>query len=222
MSMVVLERAQAKFGAAIVETSSFRGDDTIVVTREAWHDVAAFLRDDAVTDMSMFIDITAADYPDREEGVGRFDLVMHLYSLGKGHRVRLKARLHDGEQPATVSDLWAAADWFEREVWDMFGIRFAGHPNELQGGMKRLLMYEEFEGHALRKDYAADRAQPLVPYRQGPDVLDKQAPFRADMGMPFGRNDWQPRDHAWAPEDTESADRHVGEAVIVNPDNRPD
>ncbi|MBK7400232.1 MAG: NADH-quinone oxidoreductase subunit C [Myxococcales bacterium] len=225
MSKVVLERVQAKFGAQVLETQSFRGDDTIVVARESWHDVAAFLRDDAVTDMAMFIDITAVDWPERaaeeaeEEGVPgagkRFDLVLHLYSLGKGHRVRLKTRLADGEQPATVSDLWAAANWFEREVWDMFGIKFAGHPD-----MRRLLMYEEFEGHALRKDYAADRAQPLVPYRNTPDVLDKQAPFRADEGMPFGRRDWQPRDHAWTALDTETADRPLGEAVIVNPDNR--
>lgn len=222
MSKVVIDRVQAKFGAQVLETHSFRGDDTLVVAPAAWHDVAAFLRDDAATDMSMFIDITAVDFPERadaEDGPGagtRFDLVLHLYSLGKGHRVRLKTRLADGEQPKTLSDLWAAANWFEREVWDMFGVRFAGHPD-----MRRLLMYEEFEGHALRKDYAADRAQPLVPYRRTPDVLDKQAPFRADEGMPFGRRDWQPRDHAWRAEDTETADRRVGEAVIVNPDNAP-
>jgi NADH-quinone oxidoreductase subunit C len=80
----------------------------------------------------------------------------------------------------------------------MFGVRFEGHPD-----LRRILMYEEFEGHALRKDYSADKTQPLVPYREGDDVLGKLAPFAADMGMPWGRNDWQSRDHSWDEETTE-------------------
>ena len=201
MSTAIVERVKAHFGSAVVETVSFRGDESIVVTPAAYYEVAKFLRDDPACDMSMFIDITAVDYPSRD---ARFELVLHLYSLHKAHRLRLKTRLFEAEEGEprdaakptsvpTVSTLWAAANWFEREVWDMFGLKFEGHPD-----MRRLLLYEEFQGHPLRKDYPADKTQPLVPYREGPDVLGKQLPFLGDEGMPFGRKDWAQRDAAWA------------------------
>jgi NADH-quinone oxidoreductase subunit C len=205
MSVAVVERVKARFGSKVVETVSFRGDETIVVSPDAYYEVAKFLRDDSACDFSMFTDITCVDYPTRD---ARFEIVLNVYSLHKGHRVRLKTRLFeiDEDEPAdatrpttvpTVSTLWAAANWFEREVWDMFGVKFEGHPD-----MRRLLLYEEFEGHPLRKDYPADKTQPLVPYRTGPDVLGKQLPFLADEGMPFGRKDWMQRDAAWTNEDT--------------------
>jgi len=205
VSKVVLERLKSKFGERILETSSAHGDDCAVVAPKDWHEVAAFLRDDSACDMAMFIDVTAVDYPKREP---RFDVILMLYSPNKKQRVRLKTRVFDeyeegSHSPAkptrvqTVSDLWLAANWFEREVWDMFGVRFEGHPD-----LRRILMYEEFEGHALRKDYSADKTQPLVPYRQGEDVLGKLPPFRADEGMPWGRKDWLPRDAAWDDVDT--------------------
>jgi NADH-quinone oxidoreductase subunit C len=78
--------------------------------------------------------------------------------------------------------VWVGANWFERETFDMFGIRFEGHPD-----LRRILLYEEFEGHPLRKDYPAAKTQPLVPYREGPDVLGKLPPFGPDEGMVFGR-----------------------------------
>ncbi len=84
-----------------------------------------------------------------------------------------------------MSGVWPGADWFERETWDMMGISFRGHPD-----LRRILMYPEFEGHPLLKDYPATRAQPLVPYRTEEEaglVLEKIAPFREDEGMPFGR-----------------------------------
>jgi NADH-quinone oxidoreductase subunit C len=207
MSQIVLDKLKAKFGDRILETHSFRGDDTAIVAASDWYVVSEFLRDEPSLDMSMFIDITAVDYPERDK---RFDLVMHLYSLHKGHRVRLKARLGDGETVHTVTPLWAAANWFEREVWDMFGVKFDNHPD-----LRRILMYPEFEGHPLRKDYAADRTQPLVPYR--PEAKDKLAPFRADEGMPFGRRDWSPRDDAWATDDIAHNEEHLAEAIANDP-----
>src|SRR5262249_56134170 len=98
---------------------------------------------------------TAVDWlrcPDREEGP-RFEVVYHLYSVGQNRRLRVKVGV-DGDDPELPSavPLWPIANWYEREVWDMFGIRFAGHPD-----LRRLLLYEEFVGHPLRKDYPMNR-----------------------------------------------------------------
>ena len=106
------------------------------------------------------MDLTAVDYsrfPGREDGP-RFEVVYHLYSIIHNHRVRVKVRVDEDDAVVpTAVPLWPIADWFEREVWDMFGIRFEGHPD-----LKRLLMYEEFVGHPLRKDYPINRRQPLI------------------------------------------------------------
>ncbi|MFO0588890.1 MAG: NADH-quinone oxidoreductase subunit C [Polyangiaceae bacterium] len=181
MSKKVLAALQERFGDKILETSSQFGDDTAVVDPAVWREVALFLRDDPRCQMSMFTDITAVDFPDREP---RFEVVLHLRSLEKGHRIRVKARIGDadgdGLDIATLVPVWKGANWFERECHDMFGVNFVGHPDQ-----RRLLLYEEFKGHPLRKDYPAQQTQPLVEYRQG--VTDKLAPFGADEGMPFGR-----------------------------------
>lgn len=222
MSQHLVEKLKAKFGDRILEAHSFRGDEWVVVAPSDWHVVATFLRDDPSADMSMFTDITAVDFPERE---ARFEIVLNLYSLQKGHRLRVKTCLFDeyvygDADPAhptrikTVTDLWAGSNWFEREVFDMFGVKFEGHPD-----LRRILMYPEFEGHPLRKDYAADRTQPLVPYR--PEAGDKLAPFRADEGMPFGRKDWQPRSNAWATDDIAFNEQHLAEAVVRDPAAKP-
>jgi NADH-quinone oxidoreductase subunit C len=138
----------------------------------------------------MFVDLCGVDYPTREEG--RFEVVLHLYSTSRRHRVRVKARVGDqegdGAEIDSVSEVWPGANWFEREAYDLMGITFKGHPD-----LRRILMYPEFEGHPLRKDYPANKTQPLVPYRTEAEAgvpLDKLTPFGADEGMPFGRNMW--------------------------------
>jgi NADH-quinone oxidoreductase subunit C len=191
MSAALVELVKKTFPQAIVETHAQRGDDTVVVEASAWHAVMQFLRDDPRSQCDMLIDLSAADYPDREP---RFEVVTHLLSLRLGHRLRMKTRVgtEDGEDAVvdSVSDLWASANWCEREVWDMFGIKFANHPD-----LRRILMYNEFEGYPLRKDYPADRIQPLVPYRDAPNI-EKLPPFSADEGMSFGRqtHQWQEND----------------------------
>src|SRR5690349_8028511 len=182
MAKALLELLSKQFPADVLETQSLQGDETVVVYAPRWKDVARFLKDEPRADMSMLMDLTAVDYPGRSP---RFEVVAHLYSLSKGHRLRLKARVGgaDGEDAEidTLTELWASAMWAERECWDMFGVRFKGHPD-----LRRILLYPEFEGHPLRKDYPADRIQPLVPYREVPNV-DKIAPFGVDEGMSFGR-----------------------------------
>jgi NADH-quinone oxidoreductase subunit C len=189
MSERVLEVLKSKFGSAVLETHSQLGDDTAVLDPKSWKAVCAFLKSDPQMAFDMMIDLCGVDYPEREP---RFEVVLHLYSTSRRHRVRLKARVGDAEgddaQIDSVTDVWPGINWFEREAYDMMGITFLGHPD-----LRRILMYPEFTGHPLRKDYPADRAQPLVPYRTEEEAglpLDKQAPFRADEGMPFGRNVW--------------------------------
>jgi NADH-quinone oxidoreductase subunit C len=182
MSKALVELLKKQFPAAVVETHSLCGDETVVVEASSWKEVARFLKDDARADMAMLVDLTAVDYPEREP---RFEVVAHFYSLSKGHRLRLKARVGDSEGEGaeidTVCDLWASANWAERECFDMFGVQFRGHPD-----LRRILNHAEFVGHPLRRDYPADRIQPLVPYREIPNI-DKIAPFGPDEGMPFGR-----------------------------------
>ena len=156
----VLDRLRGRFGAALVETHAHRGDHTAVVERAAIVDVLRFCRDDAELGFDMLSDLTAVDFlkfPGREDGP-RFEVVYHLYSIAHNHRVRLKVRVDEDDAVVpTAVPLWPIANWLEREVWDMFGIRFEGHPDP-----RRLLMYEEFVGHPLRKDYPINRRQPLI------------------------------------------------------------
>jgi NADH-quinone oxidoreductase subunit C len=189
MSVKVLERLQAKFGDALLETHSQCGDDTAVVRADRWRDVCEWLRRDPTMSFDMLVDLCGVDYPEREP---RFEVVLHLYSIEKRHRVRLKTRVGNAEgagaELESVVSIWAGADWFERETWDMMGVKFLGHPD-----LRRILMYPEFEGHPLRKDYPAQRTQPLVPYRTEEEAglpLGKLAPFRDDEGMAFGRRTW--------------------------------
>src|SRR5262249_54065239 len=148
-------RLRERFGDGVLESHAFRGDDTAVIARDAIADVLAFCRDDPSLRFDMLTDLTAVDYlkfPGREDGP-RFDVVYHLYSVDHNHRVRLKVPVEQDEAwVATACWLWPIANWLEREVWDMFGIRFEGHPD-----LRRLLMYEKFVGHPLRKDYPINR-----------------------------------------------------------------
>lgn len=182
MAKILVDLITKTFPSAVLETSAQHGDETVVLKPASWHAVAKLLRDDPRASMDMLVDLTAVDYPDRDP---RFDVVAHLYSLSKGYRLRLKAKVGDPEgelaEIDTLTDLWASANWAEREAFDMFGIHFVGHPD-----LRRILLYPEFSGHPLRKDYPAERIQPLVPYREIPDI-DKIEPFGPDEGMSFGR-----------------------------------
>lgn len=182
MAKALVDLLRSRFGDAVLETHAQHGDETVVVEPRAWHDVAAFLRDDPRAAMGMLTDLTAVDYPHRSP---RFEVVAHFYSLDRGHRLRVKARVGDGDGDsatiASLADLWGSANWLERECFDMFGVRFEGHPD-----LRRILLYPEFEGHPLRKDYQAEHIQPLVPYREVPDI-QKVPPFGPNEGMPFGR-----------------------------------
>lgn len=183
MSKKVVEILKDKFGAAILESHAQFGDDTVVVEPSRWREIALFLRDDPRLAFNMFTDLCGVDYLSINADP-RFEVVCHLRSMNHAHRIRIKARVGDAEGEGAEIDslvpVWRGADWFERETFDLMGIVFHGHPD-----LRRLLLYPEFVGHPLRKDYPADKIQPLVPFREGAN--GKLAPFSSDEGMSFGR-----------------------------------
>lgn len=153
MAKADLEALRAEFGGAILETSDFRGDETALISPERVHDALAYLK--RARGYDMCVDVCGVDYPERRD---RLEVVWHLHSLKDKKRIRVKARVpaEEGKNVLpTSTDIWAGADWFERECWDLVGVRFAGHPN-----LQRILTYEGFEGHPLRRDYPIDRRQP--------------------------------------------------------------
>jgi NADH-quinone oxidoreductase subunit C len=183
MARLLLDRLNDRFGDGIVETSSFRGDEVARVHPARWVEVARFLRDDSRCGCDYFVDLSAVDFPDRSDTEGgRFEVYCILYSVAKKHRIRIKTRVPESDPEVdSLVDVYAGALWQERECFDMFGVRFRGHPD-----LRRILMYDEFQGHPLRKDYPADKTQPLVPYREG--TFDKLGPFLTDEGMPLNRS----------------------------------
>jgi NADH-quinone oxidoreductase subunit C len=206
MSQIVLDRLKAELGDRVLATSSFRGDDEALLASNAWLAAARLLRDDPTCAMDHFIDLTAIDYPAREPELPRFDVILIVRSVQHTHRVRLKTRVRDGEELDSVISIWKGADWTERECFDMFGVRFRGHPD-----LRRILMYDEFIGYPLRKDYPLKKTQPLIPYR---DVAPaKLAPFGDAMGNPFGRIDWLAR--------LGGGDRQVSPAIAEQQGQRP-
>jgi NADH-quinone oxidoreductase subunit C len=132
-----------RFGDRITETSTYLGQNFIVCKPEAAIPVIEYLKLEA--DFDYLVDVTAVDWPKRAE---RFDVVYILYSFPRNERVRVKILVADGYRPESVVRVHLTANWLEREVFDMFGIEFAGHPD-----MRRILMPEEWEGYPLRKDY---------------------------------------------------------------------
>ena len=133
-----------QFGDRIGELSTYLGQNFIVVKPEAVAPVLEYLKLDA--DFDYLVDVTAVDWPKRAE---RFDVVYVLYSFSRNERVRVKTYLREGQKATSVVGVHLTANWLEREVYDMFGIEFEGHPD-----LRRILMPDEWEGHPLRKDYS--------------------------------------------------------------------
>jgi len=145
-------------GAKPFPREAARGEAVIVIEREGLLEALRNLRDHPETRFEQLSDLTAVDYLGRPP---RFEVVYQLYSVTLNHRLRVKVPVLDDDPVVpSAAGIWKAAIWAEREVWDMFGIRFGGHPD-----LRRILMYPEFEGHPLRKDYPVNQRQPLVPER---------------------------------------------------------
>jgi NADH-quinone oxidoreductase subunit C len=142
----IVDRVKGRFPESILDVAEFRGDCTLTIRNDDIVRIAEFLRDHADLGFDMLIDLCGVDMYRPE---GRFEVVYNLYSLKNKRYLRLKVRI-DEDHPVipTVSGLWAAANWHERETFDMFGIKFEGHPD-----LRRMYLPEEFEYHPLRKDF---------------------------------------------------------------------
>ena len=184
----LIEAVTNRFPAAVSASHTYRGDATVVLSRESLLEVARFLKEHPALEMNFLMDLSAVDYstfgkgpapaffassgvavrpspqiPDEDPWPGppdpsRFVVVYHFFSMAHKHRLRLVVPVdEDALELDSLTALWPGANWLEREVWDMFGIVFKGHPD-----LTRILMYEGFNGYPLRKDYPVNKRQPLI------------------------------------------------------------
>ena len=142
---ITVRRLRERFPDAILSTQSFRNETTILVLPGEIDRVCRHLKGDPDLQFDFLSDLTAVD---RFHDHPRFEVVYHLYSLQFKRRIRLKTRVEEGQEIPRVTPIWGTANWHEREVYDMFGVGFDGHPD-----LRRILMPEAWEGHPLRKDY---------------------------------------------------------------------
>jgi len=153
----VLEDLKQRFQEKIKETSVQFGDEVLAIDKDSLLDVVKFLKAEPYA-YAMLLDLTCVDYLGREP---RFDMVYHLYSLSNKHRLRIKAQLSEKDLSVdSLTPIWKNANWLEREVFDLFGVNFNGHPD-----LRRIFMYDGFEGFPLRKDYPLRKRQPRIPLR---------------------------------------------------------
>ena len=141
----LLERLQENFPEGVLGGQSFLEQSIYRIESESLYDVILYLRDSPDWSFDYLVDITALDHLGDEK---RFELVYHLYSYHTGQFIRLKTRIAEGDVVPSATSIWKVADWLEREVYDMFGIEFSGHPD-----LKRILLPEDWIGYPLRKDY---------------------------------------------------------------------
>jgi NADH-quinone oxidoreductase subunit C len=141
----LLDELNRKFPGAITEAVIFRNMPSLLVAKERLVAMCEFLKSAEGGEYTLLTDHTAVDYPKREK---RFDLIYHLYSFKKNERLRLKVLAGEGEKVPSVTSVWPTANWLEREVFDLFGVPYEGHPD-----LKRILMPDGWTGHPLRKDY---------------------------------------------------------------------
>jgi NADH-quinone oxidoreductase subunit C len=142
----LIDRIKQQFGDAITETVATLGQQIIRVNKQSLVELCRFLHDDPEAAFDMCADLTAIHWPERKDQ--EFDVVINLYSVPHNKRLRVKAGLADGDSCPTLTGVWAGTDWMEREVYDMFGIKFEGHPD-----LRRILLPEDWPGFPLRKEY---------------------------------------------------------------------
>jgi NADH-quinone oxidoreductase subunit C len=142
---MVIERIENAFPGAIQDRHEFRGDQTIAVDPTKYLEIVKFIFGEG---FQLMVDLTAVDWPERRP---RFDVVAHFLNLVSQERLRVKAAVTEGQPFPSITGIHKGANWFEREAFDMFGIVFDGHPC-----LSRLMLWSDFQGHPLRKDFQQD------------------------------------------------------------------
>jgi len=163
----LVKKLKGKFGDAIGEALEFIGQLSVRVDREQIVEVCEFLSDDSETQFEYLSDVTCVHYPDHVDAP--FEMVYNLFSISTNNRVRLKVRTTEAEGVASVTGVWPAANWLEREVFDLFGIHFHGHPD-----LRRLLLPPDWEGYPLRKDYPLEFVENAWTERHLPEMNEVQ------------------------------------------------
>ncbi len=161
----IMDKVSARLGSKVLVTYEFRGQCAVTIRPADLRELLAWLRDDPDTDMQWLIDVGGVDYlgyapagRDDDDRDWRFEVAYQLYSMSKNHRFRVKVAVNETEcEVPSIWDMWAVANWMEREVWDLYGIKFPGHPN-----LRRIMCHDDFQGHALRKDYPINKRQKLT------------------------------------------------------------
>ena len=206
MSQALVDLVRERFPDAVVSSHSTRGDEVVVVKREHLVPVVAFLRNDPAANMKLLSQIVAIDmltYRSEMTGGGsissneapaydlvrkqpvepRYYVAYNLYSVTSKKRLRLHVQLRsDDLKVPSITSLYRTADWWERYCFDMMGIEFTGHPK-----LQRILLYPEFVGHPLRKDYPVRKRQPLVPELDFPDLVRGPGPGPGGAGVPMSQ-----------------------------------
>jgi len=155
-----LQLIRQRLGAKVLETLQAQGDDIVILDRAGLRESFGFLKENSQSSFDFLSDITAVDYWQKKEP--RFEVVYQVTSLKNRRRLRVRVPVPENDPAVeSLTPLWRGANFLEREVWDLFGIRFTGHPD-----LRRILLYDEFQGHPLRKDYPVNLCQPLVPERK--------------------------------------------------------
>ncbi|MFW6140465.1 MAG: NADH-quinone oxidoreductase subunit C [Acidobacteriota bacterium] len=154
----IKESLTKKFKDKVLSVKEPLGDIVVQVKKQDILEILKFLKEKP-RDYSMLLDLTCVDYKGKKP---RFEMVYHVFSLSKNHRLRIKCGVPENDpEIQSVCAMWKNANWLEREVFDMFGIQFSRHPD-----LRRLFMYDGFEGHPLRKDYPLRKRQPLIRLRK--------------------------------------------------------
>ncbi len=155
MAKKLIKFVKKHFEDQVLDSHSRLGNDTVVIERDRLAEIVERLRDDEKTQMDFLRAITCVDYMHRDP---RFEVVYVLYSIEFKHMLTLRVVVSEDDcKVPTISHLYGCAGWTEREVWDMYGVEFVDHPD-----LRRVLLYQEFEGHPLRKDYGKQDAQPRI------------------------------------------------------------
>jgi NADH-quinone oxidoreductase subunit C len=142
----LIDKIKQQFGEAVTEAVATLGQQIVRVNRQSLVKVCRFLHDEPEAAFDMCADLTLVHWPDRKDQ--EFDLVINLYSVQHNKRLRVKAAVAEGESCPSLTGVWAGADWMEREAYDMFGVKFEGHPD-----LRRILLPEDWPGFPLRKEY---------------------------------------------------------------------